>query len=321
MKTKIDIIVPIYNRAHCIPKLIKSLEQQTMQDFRVIFVDDGSKDNSCEVLCENLKGVTFEHTVIRKENGGAASARNAGLRAVTADWIAFADSDDDFHPEYIEYMYRAVTESQSDLGICGYQMLVEGKESPLDTIGEFNYKTITPAEAMRHYCEGWLGVYCLIMSREMQQKNNLFFDESCCYCEDAPFITEVIEAAQSVALIDYRLYLYCTNQGSLSRSGSLHKFLSGIAGFVRMEEKMLQSKSDAAKAFNTFGSARYYIATLRKAAIQMAYKDFIALSKQVDFRRYQNQIQYLSGTQKIASYILLLSKTAFYYGMRMLFND
>ncbi len=321
MKTKVDVIVPIYNRAHCILNLIKGLEKQTMQDFRAIFVDDGSKDNSYEVLCESLKDVTFEHTVIRKENGGAASARNEGLRAATADWIAFVDSDDDFHPQYIEYMYRAVTESKSDLGICGYQMLVEGKDSPIDTIGEFKYKSITPAEAMRHYCEGWLGVYCLIMSCDMQQKNKLFFNENCCYCEDAPFITEVIEAAQSVALIEYRLYLYCTNQGSLSRSGSLHKFLSGIAGFVRMEEEMLKSTSDAAKAFNTFGSARYYIATLRKAAIQMGYKDFIALSKQVNFRRYKNQIQHLSGTQKMASYILMISKTAFYYGMRMLFND
>ena len=321
MSQKVDVIIPMYNRENCVANIIAELGKQTFKEFRAIFVDDGSTDNTYEILIKELAAVSFDYKVIKKENGGAGSARNAGMRIADAQWIAFVDSDDRFHSEYLEYMYKAVNDSKSDLGICGYQMLVEGKQSNIDNVGEFKYKTITPADAMVHYCDGWLGVYCLMISRDMQQKKNLFFNEDCCYCEDAPFITEVIEAAESVSLIEYNLYLYCISQGSLSRSGTLNKFFSAISAFAKMEEKMLKSSSEAAKVFNLYGSVRYYVATLRKAAVQMSYKDFLVLAKKVNFRSYKNQITYLKGTLKIASGIFLISKFLFYCVVNILFKD
>ena len=129
------------------------------------------------------------------------------------------------------------------------------------------------------------------------------------------------QVEKTVALIDEDLYYYCTNQGSLSRSPKLDKFLSGIQSFEIMEQKMLLSQTDAAAAFNRMGSARYYIATLRKAAVQMPYRDFSALAKRIDYRRYRDQIPYLPKTAKLASYLLLLSRRGFYYGIRTLFKD
>ena len=321
MHHQIDIIVSVYNRSAYIPNLISQLEKQTFRDFRVIFVDDGSQDDSYEVLQRSMQDVGFDHLLIRQETGGAAAARNTGLRAAQADWIGFMDSDDCAVPEYLSYLHRAATETNADLAICGYRMIPEG--APMPDSGEipFTCRAITPAQAMQHYCTGWLGVYCLLFKRETQQKKNVFFDENCRYCEDAPFITEVIEAAASVALIDEDLYYYCTNQGSLSRSPKLDKFLSGIQSFEIMEQKMLLSQTDAAAAFNRIGSARYYIATLRKAAVQMPYRDFSALAKRIDYRRYRSQIPYLPKTAKLASYLLLLSRRGFYYGIRTLFND
>lgn len=321
MPHQIDIIVPIYNRSAYIPDLIRELEKQTFRDFRAVFVDDGSRDDSYEVLCRCLADAGFDYSLIRQENGGAAAARNTGLRAVEAEWIGFMDSDDRVVPEYLSYLHRAATETAADLAICGYRMIPEGMPLPDTAAVPLNYRAITPAQAMQHYCTGWLGVYCLLFKREMQQEKALFFDESCRYCEDAPFITEVIEAAANVALIDEDLYYYCTNQGSLSRSPELNKFLSGIQGFETMENKMLRSNTDAAAVFNRMGSARYYIATLRKAAVQMSYQDFSALAKRIDFRRYRRQIAHLPGTAKLASYLLLISRIGFYYGIRILFRD
>lgn len=318
---RIDVVIPIYNREKCIPNLICELNNQTYRDFRAIFVDDGSRDDSYNVLCRELETAQFAYRIIQQSNGGAASARNTGLRAAEAEWIGFLDSDDSVRPEYLEYMYRAATESGADLVICGYRMVQEGNPLPDEPAAEFAYEKITPADAMRHYCDGWLGVYCLLIQRRMQQEKGLFFNESCCYCEDAPFITEVIEAASGVALIRQDLYYYCVNQGSLSRSPKLDKFLSGIQGFEKMEANMLSSDSDAAAVFNQLGSARYYIATLRKAAVQMRYRDFAVLAKRVDFKRYRSQIRFLPKSARLASHILLISKLGFYYGIRLLFND
>ena len=321
MHHQIDIIVPIYNRAAYIPNLVGQLEKQTFRDFRVIFVDDGSRDDSYEILCRCLKDVNFDFSLIRQENGGAAAARNTGLRAVEADWIGFMDSDDCVVPEYLSYLHRAATETDSDLAICGYRMIPEGTPLPESAVAPLHYRAITPAEAMHHYCTGWLGVYCLLFKRETQQEKAVFFDENCRYCEDAPFITEVIEAATGVSLIGETLYYYCTNQGSLSRSPKLDKFLSGIHSFEIMEKKMLRSESEAAAVFNRMGSARYYIATLRKAAVQMSYRDFSSLAKRINYRRYRSQIPYLPKTAKLASHLLLISKRCFYHGIRTLFKD
>jgi hypothetical protein len=69
------------------------------------------------------------------------------------------------------------------------------------------------------------------------------------------------------------------------------------------------------------GSVRFYIATLRRAAVQLPYKDFIALEKQINFKRYKEQIKNLTLSQKIACYALLISKPAFYHLMKLLFKD
>lgn len=321
MPHPIDLVVPIYNRETYIPNLIRQLQNQTFRDFRVIFVDDGSRDNSCAVLSRCLQNAEFDHLILRQENAGAAAARNTGLRAAEGDWIGFVDSDDCMVPQYLEHLYRAATESSSDLAICGYRMIPEGIPLPDTAPVPLTYRTITPAQAMEHYCTGWLGVYCLLMRRQMQVEKNLFFDETCRYCEDAPFITEVIEAAASVALINEELYHYCTNQGSLSRSPELGKFLSGIRGFETMADKMRHSQSEAAAVFNRMGSARYYIATLRKSAVQMCYRDFSTLVKRIDFRRYRSQIPHLPGSAKLASRLLLISPRGFYLGIRTLFRD
>ena len=240
MPQLVDVIIPMYNGRNNVQNIIKELHKQTFKDFRAIFVDDGSKDDTLEVLNEALKTAEFKHLVISKQNGGAGSARNAGMRAATAQWITFVDNDDGLHEEFIEYMYRAVSESDSDLGICGDGAIPDEKK-------EFCYKEITPEDAMKHYCKSWFGVVCLIMKRTMQQDNNLFFDEECIYNEDAPFIADVIASSSKVSLIEQRLYLYYTHQGSLHRSPSLEKYFSALKSFNYMEKKLSASDTPAAK--------------------------------------------------------------------------
>lgn len=321
MHKLVDIVIPIYNRSHCISSLIEELRNQTMQDFCAVFVDDGSTDDSYAVLQEALKDAPFEFKLIHQENGGAAAARNTALRATTAKWVAFVDSDDRMKPHYLEYLVRAVTEADADLGICHYLTVVENQNTPICADEPFSYTNMTPAECMRMYCTEWLGVYCLLISGELVRNKGLFFDEACTYCEDAPYIADVIEASTKVAHVNQQLYLYHAYQGSLSRSPKVSKFVSGIEGFRRMEADIARRDSEAARVFDEMGSARYYIAVCRKAAVQMSYRDFVELTDIVNFRQYSDKIHNLSCSQRMASRILLLSKTLFYYTIRLLFRD
>ena len=213
MSYAIDVIVPVYNRAHCIANLVAELKKQTFQDFRVIFVDDGSTDNSCDVIDELLPQAGFPYAIIRKENGGAGSARNAGLRAATAEWISFVDSDDALQPEFLEYFYTAATQTHADIRICSLQMIPEGSGQTPAPLGPLTYHKLSAADGMRIFCSNWIGPYCVFMNRRFQQENSLFFDEACTYCEDAPFITNVIAAAHTIAHIPLETYIYYTYQG------------------------------------------------------------------------------------------------------------
>ena len=88
----ISVIVPTYNRAEFVPCAIDSILGQNYSPCEIIVVDDGSTDNTEEVLVPYGSKIRY----IKKENGGVCSARNAGIQAASHDWIAFLDSDDEW---------------------------------------------------------------------------------------------------------------------------------------------------------------------------------------------------------------------------------
>ncbi len=321
MSHLIDVIIPMYNRADCVLNIIRQLENQTFKDFRAIFVNDGSTDNTAEVLEQELQKAKFDFTVITKLNGGAGSARNAGIRASDSQWISFVDSDDELRPQFLEYLYSAATSSGSDLAICDMMTRFKDESAETEPLGDLRYNTITPAEAMKHFCTKWFGPWGIFMNREMAFENELFFDENCIYNEDAPYISEVIAACSKVAKVDMKLYVYILSNGSLHRSPRLDKFLSAVESFKKTEKKLLSTENDAAKVFNGMGGARFYIATLRRAAVQLSIKDFKTLENEIKFKEYKHQFKNLQLSQKIACYLFLFSKTLFYYAMKSVFND
>ena len=92
---KVSVIIPTYNRSKYVTKAIDSVLGQTYKDYEIIVVDDGSTDNTKEVL----KPYTDRIKYLYQENTGVSAARNAGIRAAGGQWIAFLDSDDEWLPE------------------------------------------------------------------------------------------------------------------------------------------------------------------------------------------------------------------------------
>ncbi len=321
MAQTVDVIVPVYNREKDIPVLIDEMKKQTFTRFRMIFIDDGSTDNSWAVLNAALVNAPFEYLLVQKRNGGAGAARNTGIRVANADWICFVDSDDALHPQFLEHMVRAAQDAAAQISICRFKAFGEGVRAQDIVRAPLQYRRITAAQGMHAFLTEWISPCCLLINREFQQENALFFDEQCRYCEDLPFVASVIAAAQQLAMIDRELYFYYTHQGSLHRSPSLDKFISGMDCFDKTAQRISMEQSPAADAFRQSGTARYYIATLRRAAVQLPRRDFLALARIVNFAQYRNQVSCLPNTQKLASYLMLTSKNLFYYINRMLFND
>lgn len=105
-KIKFSIIIPTYNRAWCIERAIKSVLQQEFQDWEIIIVDDGSADDTGEIVKKYLLDTRIKYFF--KENGGVGSARNFGIKNSISEIIMFLDSDDEFFLEALKLIDASV---------------------------------------------------------------------------------------------------------------------------------------------------------------------------------------------------------------------
>lgn len=111
MAKKISVIVPVYNSIDCLERCVRSLCGQTCENLEILLVDDGSTDGT-DRLCERLAAEDRRIRVRHKENGGASSARNAGLSIASGDYIGFVDSDDYIDSYVYEELLHALEERE-----------------------------------------------------------------------------------------------------------------------------------------------------------------------------------------------------------------
>lgn len=124
---RVSIIMPCYNAAAHLPRSVGSVLAQTYADWELVIVDDGSKDQSWQSL-QHLASQDKRIRVYQQANAGAASARNHALRKARDTYTAFLDSDDTWHPEFLEAMVAALdADSAAGIAYCGWQNIGLGK--------------------------------------------------------------------------------------------------------------------------------------------------------------------------------------------------
>lgn len=136
----VSVIIPTYNREKTIMKSLQSVLEQTFTDIEVIIVDDGSTDNTKQII----KSINDDRIrYIYQDNKGACSARNRGIKEARGEYIAFQDSDDKWQRNKIEIQLSALQHNQADICFCrftkhGYSE-VEGQISPIIRSGTIKY--------------------------------------------------------------------------------------------------------------------------------------------------------------------------------------
>lgn len=130
---KISVIIPVYNVEKYLPATLDSLTGQTFDDFEALCVDSGSSDQSLSVLKE-YAAKDERIKIIEQNNRGVSAARNAALDRAGGEYIAFLDSDDLMHPQMLETMFRALTETDSDIVYCDISRFNDGEEVSFNTV-------------------------------------------------------------------------------------------------------------------------------------------------------------------------------------------
>ncbi len=170
----VSVIIPTYNRAHLIGRAIQSVLNQTYQDFEIIVVDDGSTDNTEEVMKrfndERIKYIKHE------QNKGEAAARNTGIKIARGEYIAFQDSDDEWLPEKLEKQIKVFENASSKVGVVytGFWRIKNGKKTYIPS------SKITPKEGDIHniLLEGnFIGGPVTLIKKECFERAGMFDEE------------------------------------------------------------------------------------------------------------------------------------------------
>ena len=132
---KISVIIPTYNREHTILNSVKSVLNQTYQNFEIIVVDDGSSDNTIDLL-KKLNSDKIK-VIVNETNKGAPYSRNRGIDLATGEYIAFQDSDDIWFEKKLEVCLKAIKEHDADFVF--HQVICDNvKGQPISPTTNFN---------------------------------------------------------------------------------------------------------------------------------------------------------------------------------------
>ena len=118
MTNLISVVVTCYNHENYIEQCLRSIFKQTYRNIELIVLDDGSTDNSSEIIQEVLKESPFVTTFESHENIGVVRTRNKGLILLNGDYFLFVDSDDFLDETYVEELYECAINRQADIVYC-----------------------------------------------------------------------------------------------------------------------------------------------------------------------------------------------------------
>ena len=188
--SRISVVIPTYNRAAQVVEAVRSVTAQTFPPAEIIVVDDGSTDCTAQLFASAKPPVRY----IRKDNNGVSSARNAGVKAATSEWVAFLDSDDLWRPEKLERQIKCV--NRTGAKVCytgsvtnhGIRLDDMAAVDPTLGAGEERYFEQPYELVFRHRRHPLLP--SLLVRKDALERAGLF-DETLCASEDTKLIYQL----------------------------------------------------------------------------------------------------------------------------------
>ncbi len=208
----VSVIVPVYNAEKYINKCVDSILNQTYKDFELILIDDGSNDNSLELIkkyaVKDSRISLFSH-----ENKGVSYTRNLGLDLAKGDYIMFIDSDDWIESDMLEVLIQNIEKSNADISCCQYD---KNLRTDISSFEIWSREKFLSEFIMHKKINGSL-VNKLIKREAI---SNIRFNDSIKYGEDALFLWKVLLNSNSICLTNKVLYHVVLHDDSASGGGS-----------------------------------------------------------------------------------------------------
>lgn len=243
---KVSVIIPIYNAGEYLRPALDSVIDQTLKELEIICIDDGSTDNSLEIIKEYQKN-DERIRIVTETNGGPALARNNGIRRARGEFVAFLDADDFFELDMLENMYTLARANELDIAIADYDIFNNHKAV---------FTKATPAEHEDIYAPGVVtsknehpdkifastngSAWNKLFSTQFIIEKNLTFLPEVRMYEDVYFMITALSLAERVGkvhktLIHHRVY------SEQSRAKMFKKYFSQVPEIYLKAKEFLMS--------------------------------------------------------------------------------
>lgn len=201
---KISVIIPAYNAEKYLVETLESIINQTLDDYEVIVVNDGSQDNTINILREYENNYA-NFKVIDKENGGPSAARNAGIDVACGQYLFFFDADDILELDALEELYNTAISKRAELVIAGYDIFDNYKTTPVNDI-----KGLMMSEEIERYDERILQTFSLsnkLLKKNIIDKYNLRLPPIS-YSEDGAFLMNYVYHISKITGLNKVIFHY-----------------------------------------------------------------------------------------------------------------
>lgn len=237
--SKVSVIIPVYNVEKYLAKCLDSVIAQTFRDIEIICVNDGSTDNSLQILTE-YSNKDERIKIITKPNGGLFSARHVGMVSAIGEYILFVDSDDWIEKTLIEKTLDKICETNVDVVVYGSYTVKEdkianGMYSVNKIPDKFKEKVLTLKDYEDNLFRFPPTAWCKLYRKKFIDDNNIKFQEIK-DGEDQLFYLHTFLCAKSIYVLNENLYYYIKNRAGAITSDSKKTSVSPILNFYASEE-------------------------------------------------------------------------------------
>lgn len=228
-----SVIIPCYNSCQLMERGLLSLEQQTYQQFEVVFVDDCSLDYTYKLLLEYCRKSNLCCRVLQNvKNSGPGISRNYGIREARGEYIAFLDSDDWYEPDYLEQMYQTIRQTEAEIVFCDFFRCLEtGKK-----VWIRNTALYTTETDRKQYIALCFDSLCVSVIRKKLFEKIVLPDLY--NAEDSVTIPLLLDQSNKVSFLKKPLYNYLCRKNSLSTSKGLRVIKDVCAAYRYLQTSL-----------------------------------------------------------------------------------
>lgn len=217
----VSVVIPVHNAEKTLRRCLDSLTAQTMQDFQLVIVDDGSTDGSAAILEEYRSRAPERIKVHHQPQQGVTVTRQRGIALCDAPYIGFVDADDWVEPDYLESLYNLVSREGQDgrkkIACCAYEVEGLTKEAQKTAEGPGE---LSPGEAFRELLEiGLVTAFCWDKIFDARLLQDLDLPRESVIGEDLAIVAQAILRADVILRTDKVLYHYITTPASMTKLG------------------------------------------------------------------------------------------------------